>query len=1041
MAKLSVFLRTEDNAIGSGLTVYATVAALPTTGLQVGDQAFVTANNNIYVWNGNGWYTVATVNQTPTWSTAPDSTYSITDGQALAITLEATDPDGFPLTYSYSTSGLSNYATVAQSGTDNRTYTITPLNAGSFTVTFTASDGINVLSSTSSFSMLFIIQHSAGSSFLLKATGTGQNQSPTDASASSHTITANGSTTLGSFSPYRDMGYSIRIENGEWLSAASSSSDFAAGTGEFTLECWIWKEGTGDAMIFDTVSPGSTGGTAGRFAAFINNDGGVEKMAYYVAGTGIVNGSATETLDLYRWHHIAWVRSSGTIKMYLDGVEVGSTSQTTNLTQSNLRIGRDAASGGTSNLVGYIYDFRYVKGSAVYTSEFDVPTAPLTAITNTKLLLGGPGINDKSDSRHIFTPQNAPSAQPWTPFDRETYTTTGHAGSAHFDGNGDYLQIADNADFDLAGEFAYEFWLYRTGSTSGTYQAILGSNGSGSNGLTFYITQSNGALGVFQSSFIISGSAGDIKDQVWHHVLLMRDSSNLLQLFIDGNRVSSSTNTTTFSDNSAGSGTRIGYDIGANGYFEGFLSDIRLVKGSTGGYSSGATITVPTSPLTAVTNTKLLLNMGQAGLYDATTSRHVNITGNVAGSATQQKYSGKNSIRLSGTGNYLKLDATPEIDFPAADLKGAGDFTIELHHYLESRISTKPTFWGNYTSHTGGALAMFAGHATGSTTQYQVAYNGHSFPQMQGGTIVYDAWKHLALVRAHGVMRLFLDGTQIAERADSVAAISSNGGSHWIGASGDGVNEVLDGYIQDFRITKDLARYPYVATPKTLSQTNSGLQKPDATFPSATASNTILLACHTSNPVTEGSSGGYTFTNNNSVAETTTKMPIGAPTGMTGMQFTASSSMYLENNNSEIPALSTGDWTIEYWVWHDTLTADQTHLAVHQFHPSILYDHSASKWSIYNGAHHYITTVTPEANKWYHFAWVHNDTDGKLRVFVNGTLAQEHTENFNVSGQRYYIGRDSSGKYMNGTISNLRIVKGQALYSNSFTAPATEFNG
>ncbi len=49
---------------------------------------------------------------------------------------------------------------------------------------------------------------------------------------------------------------------------------------------------------------------------------------------------------------------------------------------------------------------------------------------------------------------------------------------------------------------------------------------------------------------------------------------------------------------------------------------------------------------------------------------------------------------------------------------------------------------------------------------------------------------------------------------------------------------------------------------------------------------------------------------------------------------------------------------------------------------------------------------------------------------------KEYTENFDLSGQRYYIGRDSTGKYMNGTISNLRIVKGQALYTKDFT-PST----
>ena len=108
---------TSAGGLAAGLSVYANPGAMPTSGNTVGDQAFATNNNKIYVWNGNGWFSVATVNQTPTWVTEPDGSYSLaTNGSATSITVEATDPDGFPVTYSYSTSGLGNIATIAQGG-------------------------------------------------------------------------------------------------------------------------------------------------------------------------------------------------------------------------------------------------------------------------------------------------------------------------------------------------------------------------------------------------------------------------------------------------------------------------------------------------------------------------------------------------------------------------------------------------------------------------------------------------------------------------------------------------------------------------------------------------------------------------------------------------------------------------------------------------------------------------------------------------------------------------------------------------------------
>ena len=172
MARLSTFLRTEDNAVGSWLVVYANLAAFPTTGPTTGDQAFNSDNNKIYVWNGNGWFSVATVNQSPTWITEPNSDYGLNLGEgAVSITVEATDPDGFDLVYSYSTTGLGGAATIAQSGTGNRTYTITPQSAGEFTVAFTASDGVNVLSKSSSFVIIFTIAKSASTTSLVKAQG------------------------------------------------------------------------------------------------------------------------------------------------------------------------------------------------------------------------------------------------------------------------------------------------------------------------------------------------------------------------------------------------------------------------------------------------------------------------------------------------------------------------------------------------------------------------------------------------------------------------------------------------------------------------------------------------------------------------------------------------------------------------------------------------------------------------------------------------------------------------------------------------------
>lgn len=151
--------------LGSGgITTYTDMSALTAaTGMSTGDQAFVQSNNNLYIYNGTGWYKIATVeNLSPTSITGVNSTYDLaSDGTPTVITAVSTDPEGFPLTWSYQvTSGtLGTTATVSQS--DN-VFTITPstleADAGTFEITFSATDGVNgVVNAASSFTLQFTI--------------------------------------------------------------------------------------------------------------------------------------------------------------------------------------------------------------------------------------------------------------------------------------------------------------------------------------------------------------------------------------------------------------------------------------------------------------------------------------------------------------------------------------------------------------------------------------------------------------------------------------------------------------------------------------------------------------------------------------------------------------------------------------------------------------------------------------------------------------------------------------------------------------------
>ena len=116
-----------------------------------------------------------------------------------------------------------------------------------------------------------------------------------------------------------------------------------------------------------------------RLRGFFSNNGSTVTQ---------VNGS-TGQMSRNAWHHVAFTRSGNDFRVFLDGVEVGSATSSDSLyDNSDDDIGVGSAQGGAASdpITGFISNVRIVKGSAVYTSDFTPPAAPLSNITNTKLL-------------------------------------------------------------------------------------------------------------------------------------------------------------------------------------------------------------------------------------------------------------------------------------------------------------------------------------------------------------------------------------------------------------------------------------------------------------------------------------------------------------------------------------------------------------------------------------------------------------------------------------------------------------------------------
>ena len=98
--------------------------------------------------------------------------------------------------------------------------------------------------------------------------------------------------------------------------------------------------------------------------------------------------TGTNSVPLGRWTHYALCRSGNTWKIFINGNELYSATHSGTIADSiqPFGIGDYSQSPGTYEFQGFISNFRVVKGTALYTSNFTAPTEPLTNVTNTKLL-------------------------------------------------------------------------------------------------------------------------------------------------------------------------------------------------------------------------------------------------------------------------------------------------------------------------------------------------------------------------------------------------------------------------------------------------------------------------------------------------------------------------------------------------------------------------------------------------------------------------------------------------------------------------------
>ena len=239
------------------------------------------------------------------------------------------------------------------------------------------------------------------------------------------------------------------------------SDDYAFGTGAFTLECWYYMSGdgghtdsVGNIILLTGTNTLESPSNNGVWLAS-RNDNKFEARVYYVSGSWNMTMTSTNAFPRQTWHHLAMVRSGSSVKLYVNGVQEASGSNSSDLDTSvstSLYIGAQGnltstGSLGSRGITGYVSNVR-VSNEALYTAAFTPPVGELQKLSSTITLCNQSASNVlKEETGKTITlyrktlNHQLPLATKFTPNSPVGFSTTTDVGSQHgttFDGFGNF---------------------------------------------------------------------------------------------------------------------------------------------------------------------------------------------------------------------------------------------------------------------------------------------------------------------------------------------------------------------------------------------------------------------------------------------------------------------------------------------------------------------------------------------------------------------------------------------------------------------------
>ena len=592
------------------------------------------------------------------------------------------------------------------------------------------------------------------------------------------------------------------------------------------------------------------------------------------------------------------------------------------------------------------------------------------------------------------------------------------------DSNPGYLSLPQTSDFTFGTDpWTVECWVYpdNIANTAGGKLNILWNSG-GANNNTLFTHFTNAQLSIGNQSAYALNVATTFVDDRWYHLAFTKDSSNRLKCFKNGEEIGDVADNNTWT---CGGQVLIGRSSADYQSMNGNVSNFRVVKGQalyTGDFTPPFTRLTTTSQGATESNVKLLCcnkstETGSTVAPDGLTANGDPTTG---------------TATIGGTAN------TPYVDFDGNDALtaatssdysfGTGDYTVEFWFNADA-ISDSPLF-ENRVSGASGDTTGFTLTAHGATNGVRIWWSGQSRINGGGGSLSTGTWHHLAATRNSGTTYLFLDGTLLGTTTDSLDITTTE--AHIAGGKyngGTGISHYYDGRISNLRIVKGTSLY------------TSNFTTPNP--PLTNITNTKLLCCQTSGSTTTAAVVPDIISEVNPVnVDASAADPF---TDDWSIDFDGNDRLKIQDSTDF--DLDSSDFTIECWYYPRTNPSwcgliAQWPNGNYNITNSWTFEPVGSTLSFYycNTAGNLYNANAPgslQTNQWQHCAVTRSGNT--INVWLNGSKGSDHTIVGTMQNSTSDVdigGNVATSGYVDGLISNIRLTKGQALYTSNFT-PST----